>query len=611
MTVAQYGDKSPDYATNISNALGTLDAHDHTSGKGTQVPTAGININADLGFGGFNATTLRTVRLSSQSAALSGGSDKGCCYVVSGDLYYNNSAGVAIRITSGGGIDAAAIGGIGGDYVNAGASVTYNDTTKTYVFLLPGGTLSGLIDCSSITVHGTTPGVALDDTTTSAYAFRSGVDGNLWQLSIDTAGTRAVNTSGHYSSFPNALVAGVESSHPCLGINTTPAAIFHAHNASGGPTWVGQFDCASDAAIILVQGASTTSANWRSAGITFYDGGEQWDLGTASNNGQGSGHVGDYALANKHAGNLTEVYRVTQNASSATGFYMGIGTQSPKSPLAVAGGVAIGTYAGSAAAPANGLVVSGPGSFGTSSTANTLDVLGGAAIGTYGGVYTSPSNGLIVSGAVVIGNTSTTFGDGTLSVSGAYPNATATYDLGSSSYVWRKLYVGAVTAGDVITANASLVVNAGLVANSALIPGTTNTEGVGTSTYRWLNAYIDNVHAVGASFTPTTAADICARNSVNAVVARGAISSGGTLNGSAQWNIASISHTGGSGLYVVTFSVPVNPTSTLLCFNAFTATVASDGTSASLQFGSEDPGGFTPNDVAFSFVVIGAPHDTP
>jgi hypothetical protein len=52
------GDAGTGYATNISNALSTLDSHNHTSGKGVLVPTAGLNINADLAFGGFQATGL-------------------------------------------------------------------------------------------------------------------------------------------------------------------------------------------------------------------------------------------------------------------------------------------------------------------------------------------------------------------------------------------------------------------------------------------------------------------------------------------------------------------------------------------------------------------------
>jgi hypothetical protein len=54
-----------------------------------------------LPFAGFNATGLRSLRLNSQSAALSGGSDLGCLSVVNGNLYYNNGTGVAVQVTAG------------------------------------------------------------------------------------------------------------------------------------------------------------------------------------------------------------------------------------------------------------------------------------------------------------------------------------------------------------------------------------------------------------------------------------------------------------------------------------------------------------------------------
>lgn len=46
----------PTYATNISNDLVIIDAHNHTPGNGVLVPTAGLNINANLPFNGFGAT---------------------------------------------------------------------------------------------------------------------------------------------------------------------------------------------------------------------------------------------------------------------------------------------------------------------------------------------------------------------------------------------------------------------------------------------------------------------------------------------------------------------------------------------------------------------------
>lgn len=127
----------PTWASNLNTALLKVDSHDHTSGNGSLIPTNGLNINADLSFGGYNLITARSVRLSPQGSALALALDKECVYSVNGSLYYNNSSGTAVQITSGAGLNLASVGTIGGDYggVGVNATVTYNNTSKTYNFL--------------------------------------------------------------------------------------------------------------------------------------------------------------------------------------------------------------------------------------------------------------------------------------------------------------------------------------------------------------------------------------------------------------------------------------------------------------------------------------------
>jgi hypothetical protein len=94
----------PAWATQLNAALETIDAHDHSSGKGTKVPTSGININANLNFGGYKPYNLLSLQLSSQSAALSGASHANSVFVQSGNLYFTNGSGTAVQLTSGGSI---------------------------------------------------------------------------------------------------------------------------------------------------------------------------------------------------------------------------------------------------------------------------------------------------------------------------------------------------------------------------------------------------------------------------------------------------------------------------------------------------------------------------
>lgn len=91
----------PEWATKLNAALDVVDAHDHTSGKGTQVPTAGLNINADLSINNNRVSDLLSTKYTSQASALSGASNVNSVSVSSGNLYYTNASGIAVQLTDG------------------------------------------------------------------------------------------------------------------------------------------------------------------------------------------------------------------------------------------------------------------------------------------------------------------------------------------------------------------------------------------------------------------------------------------------------------------------------------------------------------------------------
>lgn len=92
----------PEWATELNTAIETIDSHDHTSGKGTQIPAAGLNINGDLDFNSNKPFNLMSTQFDDQSVTLTGASNAGSIYTVSGDLYYTNSSGIAVQLTTGG-----------------------------------------------------------------------------------------------------------------------------------------------------------------------------------------------------------------------------------------------------------------------------------------------------------------------------------------------------------------------------------------------------------------------------------------------------------------------------------------------------------------------------
>lgn len=127
----------PTWASKINAALLQIAEHTHASGDGVKVTPVGMNINQDLSIGDNNLTAVRTVRLSSQGGVVATPTDLGCIVNVNGDLYWVNNAGTPVQLTTGGAINIASVGTIGGDYGQPGvpASVSYSDTTKTFTFL--------------------------------------------------------------------------------------------------------------------------------------------------------------------------------------------------------------------------------------------------------------------------------------------------------------------------------------------------------------------------------------------------------------------------------------------------------------------------------------------
>jgi hypothetical protein len=122
----------PTWAQLLNDALqDAVDPHDHTTGRGTPVPSAGISINADLAWNNRNLNTVREVRLQDQLGNLSAVADRGGIYRNADDLFYLDGAGNNVRITSAGGV-VGAPGNIAG--LAAPAAATYSAITKTFTW---------------------------------------------------------------------------------------------------------------------------------------------------------------------------------------------------------------------------------------------------------------------------------------------------------------------------------------------------------------------------------------------------------------------------------------------------------------------------------------------
>jgi len=98
----------PQWSQDLDNAFEKIDEHDHSSGKGVKVPTAGLNINDDLPFNSNDAISLRSTQFTNQISTLPN-SDIRALYVASGNLYFNNNSGAPIQLTTGTNINTGAL----------------------------------------------------------------------------------------------------------------------------------------------------------------------------------------------------------------------------------------------------------------------------------------------------------------------------------------------------------------------------------------------------------------------------------------------------------------------------------------------------------------------
>lgn len=119
--------------TAINASLALIDTHNHTTGQGVVVPSAGIGINAALTFAGFAATNLKGTSFTPQA------SSPGLNYVwvktSDNELYFSDELARDVKLTSNGAVNIAAVGGIVGDYASAAAAFYYDNAAKSYLAL--------------------------------------------------------------------------------------------------------------------------------------------------------------------------------------------------------------------------------------------------------------------------------------------------------------------------------------------------------------------------------------------------------------------------------------------------------------------------------------------
>lgn len=406
------GEVGPLWASELNTALGTtVDAHDHTTGNGVKVPTAGLNINADLSYAGFGPIAQKYSRFASQAypggAYPSAGTLPYSIFVGSdGNLYFQNTNGVGsgsganVQLTSGDSASsvAGATAGFTGDYNNTTtASARYNSTTTPiYAFFSTPSPLSivpGTFSSNSVNSLGeiwARDYVALGSTITTSV------------LQAATAQSAATNADG----FKLAKITGARGF--VLSTSTTGAG------AQG-----------FDQPALYVKSASTTNTY---IGMNVDTAGPQAPTHARSNTASTS-VLSEVGRLEAYNSNLT-----------TTGFGPSLdcyGSSSVSITPVLRGRIAFPQLSTGAA----GVRIQDTTNVGTANATPVLSSNGGGAYGL----------GVAVAGATATG----VYSGATLA-----PSVDATYDLGTTGLRWASGYFSAAVFTPAITAAAGLTLTA-------------------------------------------------------------------------------------------------------------------------------------------------------
>lgn len=137
----------PQYAQEVNSSLNKIDIHNHTSGQGVQIPSSGLNINANISMNSNGLSNASIIGLVSSSLPAT----NGAIYRNNDDLYFRDGAGNNVRITQGGVVAVSgAVGFSGLPFGTAGAS--YDNITQSFIFESATNTPAN-IDVGSITIR--------------------------------------------------------------------------------------------------------------------------------------------------------------------------------------------------------------------------------------------------------------------------------------------------------------------------------------------------------------------------------------------------------------------------------------------------------------------------
>ena len=267
-------------AVDLNSALSIADAHDHTAGKGLQIQTSAINLNADLSFNNTNATTIRAVKLATQASTLIGLSDTSCIYAVGGNLWWNSGNGAPLQLTLGAALNLSSTGSITG-LSGTAAALSFSSSTNIFTFTqasnVNAGIVAGSVSLSSSTASANTITLQSPGSLAAGYSITlpAALPAAVSKLRIDAAGNLTTlsiygpQISASSGTFNSTNLAFTQVTNLSVTIQTTgrPVVVFLQPDSSGNGSYIGCSSGSNSSARIDVQIKRGTSVVYYSTPI--------------------------------------------------------------------------------------------------------------------------------------------------------------------------------------------------------------------------------------------------------------------------------------------------------------------------------------------------------
>jgi len=206
------------WAEYVNVSFEIIDSHDHSQGRGQKITQSGIRFNNTFDWANQGGENCSFIAFSSREDDPQIKS----LYFKEEDLYVKTGSGGVVRLTLAGSFNSQLLGGIGGDYTNSSALVSFNALTGQYLFESDLAGIYSNIQTGSITVYQQDAnvldfeGVTLQASNTTStgytYTFPASLPGSLSVVRVDSTGNWSYHDFSQFIlSYGNQNISGVKT----------------------------------------------------------------------------------------------------------------------------------------------------------------------------------------------------------------------------------------------------------------------------------------------------------------------------------------------------------------------------------------------------------------